>query len=146
MLGWKPRRYIEMHSCVYMDHLYSFPNPVWFPLALGVRRAHGSRWVPSSLTKGHTQASGEGVQGMGVFWLYWGGSTRWFWSSGRWTFKGASFSWSSVSNTLCLACSHLIPHLRQSAFMSLNGRKFEHRKSTHFPCVLNKKSNCRIVL
>lgn len=125
MLGWKPRRYIKMHPCIYMDHLCSFPNQVWFPLALGVRRAYGSRlvWIPFQFWLKGILKPVERVLGVwGWFWLYWGDSTRWFWSGGRWTFKGASFSWSPVSNTLCSAGSHLILHLRQSSFMSLNGR------------------------
>ena len=152
-----------MYLYICLGHLFSFPGLVWSVLVLrgrvygpglvwillqfrlrdiragfcgGSALGHGGTFGYKERTPGNSGA----VEGSSLF-----GGMR-----GE-PLQGVYFSWLPVTNTICLVGSLLghttIPYLRESSFISLSWKKiWTYGISVHFPCLLQNKSSCRMVL
>ena len=109
-------------------------------------------WSKFSSSKGHTRVGfcGGAALGCGSTFGYKEGEPGNSAAMGGEPSWGASFSWLSVPNTICLVGSLLgyttTPYLRQGSLISLSQKKsWTEGISVHLPCLLQNKSGCRMV-
>ena len=145
-----------MYLYICLGHLYSFPDLVWSVLVLRGRRAYGPRLVQILLQfRLRDLLEFTFVEGvlpdMGAWFGHKEGAPGDSGAMGGEPSQAGTFSWLSVPNTICLVGSLLgrttIPYLRPSSCIALSQKKvWTQGISVQFPCLLQNKSSCRMVL